>query len=72
MRYTFAPVKTRREVETFCQKCGKKMKRVLSRQCYDNGFHNVASTMEKYRKDLDKEQRRLEKKGTICSACGVK
>lgn len=71
MRYTFAPVRTRRTVKTFCPSCNKKLTRVLTRQCYDNGFHHVPTTMAKYAKELDKEQKRLEKKGTTCGKCAA-
>lgn len=68
-RYTYADVRTRREVKTFCTKCSKRLKRVLSRSCYNNGLHHVPTTMAKYAKELDKEQKTLEKKGTLCAKC---
>lgn len=71
IRRRFAPITERREVKVKCQGCGKSLKRVLKKTCYDNGFHHVPTTLAKYRKELDKQERALIKSGCLCRRCEV-
>jgi hypothetical protein len=69
VRYTFAPVTQKKTAKTFCTECGKKLKRIVSRQFYRNGFHDEAKTRQEHATEIDKEVKELEQKGIVCTNC---
>jgi bacterioferritin-associated ferredoxin len=68
-RIIFSPVVQRREVKTFCTKCGKKLRRVIKETYYRNGFHNEVETRRKNDSSLDRKKAQLENTGTVCGKC---
>lgn len=69
IRYSFGGVTQRKTAKTFCTECGKKISRVVSRQYYENGLHNVEETRKKNWLEIDDEVAFLEKTGCICKNC---
>lgn len=67
--YQFSEQRMTRQVKTFCPQCNKKLNRVISRSYYNNGFHNVSETRDKYNAELNKEAAELMEKGVLCGAC---
>ena len=65
----YSPLKLSLTVDTLCNKCGKKRKRKISRECYDNGLHDVNQTMRKHSDELDEEAEKMKRDGIMCKTC---
>lgn len=69
IRIQYGEVVQRRRVQTYCQKCKKKLLRVLRLGYFKNGLHDYAVTHAKNEKWLDKESKRMQKQGVVCHKC---
>lgn len=69
MRITFAKHVVRVEYKTHCVLCKKPLKRVLRYEMYDNGFHSLADSMAKKRKELEAQAKRNAAHGDCCGPC---
>lgn len=68
-RYTFKAHVVRVPYTTHCVSCGKRLKRVLRDECYDNGLHDLGTTLAALRKKLEAQAKRHANHGDCCRPC---
>ena len=69
MRIVFPKHVVRVEYKTFCVSCKKRLKRVLKYEMFDYGFHDLAASMAKKRKELEAQAKRHADHGDCCGPC---